>query len=57
MAASELRSRILSWRDEIRQALPKGQQFQDIHPHLRRLEFNQIITGTLDSVSNDVIYY
>ena len=55
--ARELSSRILSWGDKIRQALLKGQQFQDIHPYLRRLEFNQIITGTLDSVSNDVIYY
>jgi DNA helicase-2/ATP-dependent DNA helicase PcrA len=55
--AAKLTTRILSWRDEIRQALPKDQQFQDIHPYLRRLEFNQIITGTLDSVSNDVIYY
>lgn len=54
-AAAELRSRILSWGDEIRQALLKDQQYQDIHPHLRRLDFNQIITGTLDSISQDIL--
>lgn len=54
-AAAELRSRILSWGDEIRQALLKDQQFKDIHPHLRRLDFNQIITGTLDSISQDIL--
>ncbi|HHY00527.1 MAG TPA: UvrD-helicase domain-containing protein, partial [Methanothermobacter sp.] len=54
-AASELRSRILSWGDEIRQALLKDQKYQDIHPHLRLLDFNQIITGTLDSISHDIL--
>ena len=54
-AAAKLTTRILSWGDEIRQALQKDQQFQDIHPHLRRLDFNQIITGTMDSISNDIL--
>lgn len=54
-AAAELRSRILSWGDEIRQALLKDQKYQDIHPHLRLLDFNQIITGTLDSISHDIL--
>ncbi|MCC7550825.1 MAG: DEAD/DEAH box helicase [Methanobacterium sp.] len=54
-AASELRSRILSWGDEIRQVLLKSSEFEDIHPHLRRLDFNQIITGTLDSISQDIL--
>ena len=40
-AAAKLTSRIPSREDEIRQALLKGQQFQDIHPHLRpRLQPN-----------------
>jgi len=54
-AASELRSRILSWGDEIRQVLLKTPEFKGIHPHLRRLDFNQIITGTLDSISQDIL--
>ncbi|WP_321421805.1 ATP-dependent helicase [uncultured Methanobacterium sp.] len=54
-AASELRSRILSWGDEIRQVLLKDPEFIEVHTYLRRLDFNQIITGTLDSISEDVL--
>ncbi len=54
-AATELRSRILFWGDEIRQVLLKNPQHTDIHPSLRLLDFNQIITGTLDSISEDVL--
>lgn len=54
-AATELRSRILSWGDEIRQVLLKDPNYENIHPHLRRLDFNQIITGTLDSISQDIL--
>ncbi|NYB53056.1 MAG: ATP-dependent helicase [Methanobacteriaceae archaeon] len=54
-AASELSSRILSWGDEIRQALLEDPEFKDIHPDLKRLDFNQIITGTLDSISQDIL--
>jgi len=54
-AASELRSRILSWGDEIRQVLLKDPQFSEMHTYLRLLDFNQIITGTLDSISNDIL--
>jgi DNA helicase-2/ATP-dependent DNA helicase PcrA len=54
-AANELRSRILSWGDEIRQVLLDDPEFEDLHPDLRGLDFNQIITGTLDSISEDVL--
>ncbi|MDI6643568.1 MAG: ATP-dependent helicase [Methanobacteriaceae archaeon] len=54
-AAAELRSRILSWGDQIRQVLLNDQRFKDIHPHLRLIDFNQIITGTLDSISQDIL--
>ncbi|GAB6056481.1 hypothetical protein JCM15415_17970 [Methanobacterium movens] len=54
-AASELRSRILSWGDEIRQYLLNDKQYSKIHPKLKNLDFNQIITGTLDSISEDVL--
>lgn len=54
-AASELRSRILSWGDEIRQVLLKDHEFTEVHAYLRRLDFNQIITGTLDSISQDIL--
>lgn len=54
-AAAELRSRILSWGDEIRQALLKDEKFKELHPSLRYLDFNQIITGTVDSISQDIL--
>lgn len=54
-AAAELRSRILSWGDQIRQHLLKDPKYKDLHPQLRRLDFNQIITGTLDSISEDAL--
>lgn len=54
-AAAELRSRILSWGDEIRQVLLKDSKFKDLHPSLRYLDFNQIITGTVDSISQDIL--
>src|SRR5690606_24441093 len=42
-AAAELRSRILSWGDEIRQVLLKDDNFKELHPSLRYLDFNQIV--------------
>ena len=54
-AAAELRSRILSWGDQIRQVLLTDPEFREIHPSLRGLDFNQIITGTLDSISEDIL--
>ena len=54
-AASELRSRILSWGDEIKQVLLNDNKFKDIHPSLRYLDFNQIVTGTVDSISQDIL--
>ena len=54
-AAAELRSRILSWGDQIRQSLLEDPEYVDIELDLRRLDFNQIITGTLDSISEDVL--
>jgi DNA helicase-2/ATP-dependent DNA helicase PcrA len=54
-AAAELRSRILFWGDQIRQHLLKNHEYNELHPQLRRLDFNQIITGTLDSISEDAL--
>lgn len=54
-AAAELRSRILSWGDQIRQYLMQDPSLSQIHNDLKRLDFNQIITGTLDSISEDIL--
>jgi len=54
-AAAELRSRILKWGDEIRNHLINNESYLDIKKDLKRLDFNQIITGTLDSISDDIL--
>ncbi|AEG17842.1 ATP-dependent helicase [Methanobacterium paludis] len=54
-AAAELRSRILSWGDQIRQRLLEDPEYKSFKTRLQRLDFNQIITGTLDSISEDIL--
>lgn len=54
-AAAELRSRILSWGDQIKQHLLEDPKNKGMRSELRRLDFNQIITGTLDSISEEVL--
>ncbi len=54
-AAAELRSRILSWGDQIRQHLIEDPFNASIFLDLKTLDFNQIITGTLDSISEDIL--
>lgn len=51
-AAAELRSRILGWADQIRQHLQTDPKRTD---YLLDWDINQIITGTLDSISEDVL--
>src|ERR1700730_16332322 len=55
-AASELRSRILGWGFRLIEALQadselSGKQKED----LRRVDINQVITGTVDSICEEVL--
>lgn len=52
-AAAEFRSRILSWGDIIRQKLISDNN--RLEKDLRHLDFNQIVTGTLDSICEEVL--
>ncbi|NIA09716.1 MAG: UvrD-helicase domain-containing protein [Nitrospiraceae bacterium] len=54
-AASELRSRILGWGDQLRQAFINNPSYNPVDNQLKRLDFNRIITGTLDSISEEVL--
>lgn len=54
-AASELRSRILGWGDELKKSLLDNPSYKSVHNQLEKLDFNSIITGTLDSVSEDFL--
>ncbi len=52
-AAAELRSRILGWGDKLRRELMRTQPA--LKPQLERLDLNRIITGTLDSIAEEVL--
>lgn len=53
-AAAELRSRILGWGDQIRHAL-LAQASPAQRAWLRKLDLNQTLTGTLDSLAEQVL--
>lgn len=54
-AASELRSRILGWGDQLRQVFISSNSYSHLLNQLQSLNFNRIITGTLDSISEEVL--
>src|SRR5215203_1006093 len=50
-AAAELRSRILSWGFQLIEALlADGKLSASVHERLAKLDINQVITGTIDSI-------
>ncbi|MBZ9570906.1 DEAD/DEAH box helicase [Methanobrevibacter sp. TMH8] len=54
-AANELNSRILSWGDEIKKHLYKTLTDKKKINQLNRIDFNQIITGTIDSIAEEIL--
>ena len=55
-AANELKSRILSWGETIRQyALKNFDLTEGIRWHIENLNFNQITAGTIDSISEEAL--
>ncbi len=52
-AAAELRSRVLGWGDQLRRAFINNSSYYPVRNQLQRLDFNRIITGTLDSISEE----
>lgn len=55
-AAAELRSRILGWGDQLRiAALSLSSLTQSQLDSLRDLDINQVITGTIDSIAEQVL--
>jgi DNA helicase-2/ATP-dependent DNA helicase PcrA len=54
-AAQELRSRILAWGDQLRRALLTGRLAAAQRERLQKLDFNAIVTGTLDSIAEHVL--
>lgn len=67
-AASELLSRILSWGDKIKKSIPinimnkiangeitDNSRYNQIKEDLRKVDFNQIKIGTIDSIADEVL--
>lgn len=56
-AATELRSRILSWGDQLRRALlaAPGTAGSGLEHELRRMDLNRVTTGTLDSIAEQTL--
>lgn len=55
-AAKELRSRILGWGDQLRQGLLSSSSLSvPLRTRFSRLDFNAIITGTLDSIAEEIL--
>ncbi len=54
-AARELRSQILGRADKLRQAILGNPRHRSSHAKLRQMDFNQITTGTLDSIAQEVL--
>ncbi|KZX17520.1 ATP-dependent DNA helicase UvrD1 [Methanobrevibacter cuticularis] len=54
-AANELHSRILSWGDDIKRHLSKNISDDEIKNKINRIDFNQIITGTIDSIAEEIL--
>ncbi|QYZ80350.1 ATP-dependent helicase [Methanofollis formosanus] len=54
-AATELRSRILGWGERLRLAFIENPTYADQREVLQLIDFNQIFTGTLDSISENIL--
>lgn len=54
-ADAELRSRILGWGDQLRGVFMAQSAYSHLRTRLRRLNLNNIITGTLDSIAEETL--
>jgi len=54
-AAAELRSRILSWGDQLRRVFIHQSRDSRVRSRLKKLDFNRIVTGTLDSIAEEIL--
>jgi DNA helicase-2/ATP-dependent DNA helicase PcrA len=55
-AAAELRSRILSWGFQLLEALQKNRKLPShTHELLAKLDINQVVTGTIDSICERIL--
>ena len=54
-AASELRSRILGWGDQLKQTFLADESLKTYHNQIKNLNLNQVISGTIDSIAEETL--
>jgi len=54
-AAAELRSRILGWGDQMKRIFLSHPSYVSVRNQLQIINFNNIITGTLDSIAEEIM--
>jgi len=54
-AAAELRSRVLGWGDQLRKSFLENPSYATQRDSFRAIDFNQIVIGTLDSISEELL--
>jgi len=54
-AASQLKSRTVDWGNKLKSILEENLKYLDIKDKLKKLDFKKIITGTLDSLAEDIL--
>ena len=54
-AASQLKSRTVEWGNELKSALMDDPKYSSIKVLLKKLNFKRIVTGTLDSIAEDIL--
>lgn len=54
-AASQLKSRTVEWGNLLRSLLMKDPKYSSVKYLLKKLDFKRIVTGTLDSIAEDIL--
>lgn len=54
-AASQLKSRTAEWGNKLKSVLLQNPKYWDVNDRLKKLDFKKIVTGTLDSIAEDIL--
>ena len=54
-AASQLKSRTVEWGNMLKSILMENSKYSALKNWLKKLEFKRIVTGTLDSIAEDIL--
>ena len=54
-AATQLKSRTVEWGNELKSSLMENTKYSSIKVLLEKLDFKRIVTGTLDSIAEDIL--